>query len=200
MAFLPQTKKVNNTIKCGILNLVQVPNFILNQQFWINFRPKKCFVENRENKTLSSNTAQSIGLGTKFHLNTENLVFCANLVHKGYLLYKTEKVKISMKFNFGQAPKFHLKQTIFSFGLHFQNREKSIFFVIKYRKQSIPKIFTYHVIHFPKNQNHSFRSEAFFRHQQTSNNSLPLIIFTKNSIIDINHFHKDFHYIYLTMA
>ena len=99
----------------SIFELIQMPNFILNRQFWFigpNL-PEMCFpVQSRENEYHLWIQNTGISSGSKFHLKQAILIFCTKFAQKRYFRSKTRKgehIVISLD------AKFHLKEKILIF-------------------------------------------------------------------------------------
>ena len=94
--FSSKTQKVKTTIEFYIFELVMVPKFSWNWQFWLFFVqicPKWCFpcTTGKVRKLL-------ISLRTKFQLKLTIVIFLARFAQKGCFPSKARKVKITNEF------------------------------------------------------------------------------------------------------
>ena len=90
---------MNTTIDFCIFELVYVPNFSLNRQFWFfgpNL-PRKC-VSGLKLKKWHWILHIWINLGTKFLLKLTSLIFWIMFVQKGYFQSKTNKMNSTIEF------------------------------------------------------------------------------------------------------
>ena len=99
--FRSKMEKVNITIAFCIFELVWVPNFNLQKQFWIleSNLPKKCiFGRKQKNKHLDWIKHIWISQSTKFYFKQTVLDFGTKFTQKVYFRSKTEKVNITIAF------------------------------------------------------------------------------------------------------
>ena len=102
-SFQSKTKKVNITVESCLFELVEVPNFSLNRQFWFFglILPKKGISDQKKKKKVEQHhwiLHIRLSLGIKFPLKLPTLIFRTKFTPKRYFQLKTKNVNKSFEF------------------------------------------------------------------------------------------------------